>query len=131
MVNQTHDGSNLRFGLRVEAHSKLYLDRFSFLCIAFCAISVFGQVALILVSFQKLPPQLPIFYSKPWGEPMLAGPIAIWILPGLTLFFVAINYVIARFVLAELFLYRVLLTFSAICAFAALYDMTKIISLLV
>ncbi len=131
MANQTPDGSNVRFGFRSETYSKLSLDRFSFLTIVFCSTSILAQAALILVSWTKLPPQLPIFYSKPWGEQMLANKLAIGILPGLTIIFVAINWAVARFLKQEPFLYRVLMVFSAILAFAALYDATKIISLLV
>jgi|SRR3989344_2597215 len=131
MVNQTHDGLNLRFGFRTEASTGLLQDRFSFWAILLCLIFTAAQIAIILVSFKKLPPELPIFYSKPWGEPMLASPLFIWILPGLSFLFAAVNYLIARLLISETFLYRVLIVFAPTCAFAALYDTAKIISLLV
>ena len=49
----------------------------------FCVVSILAQASLILSASGKLPPQIPIFYSKPWGEPMLGPPIALWILPAL------------------------------------------------
>lgn len=119
------------FRIRGEANTGLLQDRFSFWATLLCLIFTVAQIAIILVSFKKLPPELPIFYSKPWGEPMLAGPLFVWILPGLSFLFVAVNYLIARLLISETFLYRVLIVFAVTFAFAAFYDTAKIISLLV
>lgn len=131
MVNQTQGGLNLRFGIRNEANSKLFADRFSFWAIGLCLVFIVSQLAIILALFGKLPPQVPLFYSKPWGEPILASPLFIWILPGLSILFAAVNFLAARLLTGETFLYRVLIIFSSICAFAAFYDTAKIVSLLV
>ncbi len=130
MTNQIADGLN-RFGLTSEKYSKLSQDRFSFFVLIFCALSILVQILLIALSWTKLPPQIPIFYSKPWGEAMLSAKVAIWILPALTFVFVVVNYILANFWIRESFLERVLFIFGATFAFAALYDTTKIISLLV
>ena|SRR3989344_7873289 len=131
MANQTQDGLNLRFGIKTDAKSSLFADRFSFWATFLFLIFTAIQIVIILASFKKLPPQLPLFYSRPWGEPMLAGPMFIWILPGLTIMFATVNYLVARLLISETFLYRVLLVFAVTCAFATLYDSAKIVSLLV
>src|SRR3989344_3726551 len=46
----------------------------------------FMLVELILLSWQwhRLPPQVPLYYSRPWGEMQLAPPWALFFLPGLS-----------------------------------------------
>ncbi|TSC85277.1 MAG: hypothetical protein G01um101416_983 [Microgenomates group bacterium Gr01-1014_16] len=36
---------------------------------------------LVLVFLAKLPPQVPLWYSRPWGEDQLAQPVFLWIIP--------------------------------------------------
>lgn len=103
---------------------------FTFVLISSIA-SVLLQASLILVSVSKLPPQLPIFYSMPWGEKILAAPFMIWILPASCGFVFVVNYFLATFwVRDDLFLMRVLLTFSFLVSVATFYDLVKIVSLL-
>lgn len=47
------------------------------------------ELGLILVTWAWLPPQLPFFYSKPWGGEQLVQPFSLFILPllGLIVFF--------------------------------------------
>jgi len=48
-----------------------------------------AQLGLILGAWAWLPPQLPFFYSKPWGEEQLIQPFSLFVLPllGLIVFF--------------------------------------------
>lgn len=97
-----------------------------------CLVMVLAQASLILSSWGKLPPQLPLFYSKPWGEAILAPPIALWILPGIALLGTAVNFaLIFLLVTGESFLVRILLIFSLLVAVITLYGTVKIISLLI
>lgn len=51
---------------------------------------------LILAFFwKKLPPQVPLFYTKPWGEEQLAKDFFLWLLPSLSLILTLINLRIA------------------------------------
>ena len=116
---------------RSEAKEKIAGDRFSYFTFISCLLAVLAQVSLILVSWGKLPPQIPLFYSRPWGEAMLAPPILIWILPSLSLIFFIINFLIViTLTREEIFLSRILTSFSLICCLALLYDVAKIVSLL-
>lgn len=38
--------------------------------------------ALVAFFWQNLPPEVPLFYSRPWGQPQLANRVWVWILPG-------------------------------------------------
>ena len=50
------------------------------------------QLLVILIFWRKLPPEVPLFYSQPWGKEQLASPWMLLILPGLTLVVFLINF---------------------------------------
>lgn len=110
----------------------LFADKFLFFIFFLCMLSVFLQSLLILTSFTKLPPEIPLFYSKTWGAEMLAPKFYIWILPAITLVTYLLNTLISRFLLfKDDFLKRALFITSVIVATAAFLDTSKIISLLI
>lgn len=120
-----------KLGKGREAKERISRDRFSYIIFISCILAVLVQISLILVSWGKLPPQIPLFYSRPWGEVMLASPIFLWILPIASSAFFIINFLIVIILKKEeMFLSRVLTSFSLICTLALLYDTAKIISLL-
>ena len=109
----------------------LFSDKLLFFIFLFCMLSTLLQSLLILTSFSKLPPEIPLFYSKTWGAQMLAPKLYIWILPAITLSIYLLNMLISRFLLfKDEFLRRALFITSAIVAIAAFLDTSKIISLL-
>ena len=118
--------------LQNKTSSSLTSDRLFLSVLIFACISILGQISLFLVSWGKLPPQIPFFYSSPWGEMQLASPFFLWTLPSITILFSLINFLAAIFIVGKYyFLTRVLVIFSALVAFATLYDSAKIISLLI
>ena len=50
------------------------------------------QILLILFFWRKLPPEIPLFYSRPWGEEQLANSWSLFILPSLTIIVFLINF---------------------------------------
>lgn len=128
----TLDGTVIGSGLRYNAQARIVSDKFILYIFFFIIISLLSQSALLLINWGQLPPVVPIFYSKPWGDMMLAAPIFLWILPGITLIFFIINYFLAIYILREYyFLNRVLIVFTAFIAFSTLYNLSRIIGLLV
>ena len=117
--------------LTSQTQKNLSSDKFLFSVVIFSVVSVLVQVSLILAASGKLPPQLPIFYSRPWGEPMLGPPIALWILPTISLITSLVNFSLATFILkGTKFLEKTLLIVTFIVNLTTLYGTTKIISLL-
>lgn len=111
---------------------KVSLDRFSFFIFIFSAASILFLSSLILVSWGKLPPEVPLFYSRPWGEPILAKPLFLWILPTISLGVLLVNFALNNLVRDEQkFLSKVLVVFALLVSILATYTGTKIISLLV
>src|SRR3989344_6758289 len=39
------------------------------------------QVGLLLWWWRQLPPEVPLFYGRPWGAAQLAGATSLWLLP--------------------------------------------------
>jgi len=115
-----------------DRSSGLFSDKILFFIFLFCMLSILLQSLLILTAFAKLPPEIPLFYSKTWGAQMLAPKLYIWILPAITLSIYLLNMLISRFLLfKDEFLKRALFISGAIVAIAAFLDTSKIISLLV
>lgn len=46
-----------------------------------CLILIGGQVAILSLTWRLIPPQIPIFYSRPWGEEQISSKISLLILP--------------------------------------------------
>lgn len=63
--------------LSLDAVSRLGLR------LAFLAIGL--QFILLAFFWQRLPPELPLLYSRPYGEAQLADNYWLWFLPGLNL----------------------------------------------
>lgn len=115
-----------------EQSDNLFADKLLFFIFLFCMLSTLMQSLLILTSFSKLPPQIPLFYSKTWGEAMLAPVLYIWILPAISVCVYCLNVLICKFLTAhDKFLIRALFISSAIVTTAAFLDTSKIISLLI
>ncbi|OGD92610.1 hypothetical protein A2697_00415 [Candidatus Curtissbacteria bacterium RIFCSPHIGHO2_01_FULL_41_44] len=114
-----------------EGPGEISGDKFSILIFIFCILLILVQVSMILVSIGKLPPRLPLFYSRVWGEAMLAPSIALWILPIIAAFAVIVNFLMAIFVVYQSrFLSRILVIFSFLVVLTTLYGLVKLISLL-
>jgi len=59
------------------------------------------MILIFFVEFGHLPPQIPLFYSKPWGEDQLAEVWMIFLLPILLDIFVVGNYFIAKKIFSD------------------------------
>lgn len=93
-------------------------------------ILIIVQFALLFLKLNDLPPQLPLFYSQPWGESQLASASSIFLLPILSLAILLVNHFTAAFLYAshKLFSY-LLIVISLICCLFSLISLTQIIFL--
>lgn len=104
----------------------MHLSKIVFIC---CLLSILSLSSLILVSWDSLPPELPLFYSRPWGEPILATPMMLWLLPAISTVAVVVNFGVSTLVADSKFLARVLLLFALLVTLLATYTGAKIITL--
>jgi hypothetical protein len=90
------------------------------------------QFAILFIKFNDLPPQIPLYYSQPWGESRLTSISHIFILPTLSIVILLINNLLAVFFLKSTqllsrLLVIVSLIFSLFSAFT-LFQITALIS---
>lgn len=115
-----------------ETQASILGDRLNLGILSTCIALIAIQVGLIFVSLPKLPPQIPLFYSRPWGETMLAPNIFIWILPLSNLIICTFNLNLAIFVFkASPLLFKTLFAVSLLVSIMLAYDVVKIITLLI
>lgn len=122
---------NIRLSISSQAQENFSRDRLALTVYIFCLLSILAQSSLILVSWGKLPPQVPVFYSRPWGEAMLTSPLGLWILPALLATLAMANFFVISNFRQNLFLVRAIVVFTFLVGFLTIYDSAKIISLLI
>ena len=83
------------------------------------------------IFYRQLPPHVPLFYSRPWGERQLVSPSTLLFLPSLSLAVLIINILISRFLMAYSFLINVLFWGGALFSFLSLIDLIKIITTII
>jgi hypothetical protein len=95
-----------------------------------------AQLGLILFFWKKLPPEVPLFYSRPWGKEQLASPWFLFLLPGLTLFVFLVNFAFLTLVKIRLekknnnFLIKIIETANFTFSLFCLITLVKIILLI-
>lgn len=79
---------------------------------------VIGLLLLSLFFFifklRSLPPQVPLWFSRPWGQDQLASPYWLLLLPLTSLFVYIINAVISLYVTSEYLVFTQLLFISSL-----------------
>ena len=45
-------------------------------------VLIVAMTILIFWFYKSLPPQIPLFYSRPWGQEQMTAPIFLFLLPG-------------------------------------------------
>jgi len=83
------------------------------------------------IFYRQLPPQVPLFYSRPWGERQLVSPPTLLFLPSLSLAVLIINILISRFLMAYSFLIDVLFWCGTLFSFLSLINLIKIITTII
>lgn len=106
--------------LRVDTWSKYFL----LLAAALTAL----QGGVIFWALVKLPPQVPLFYSLPWGEDRLVTPNWLVLLPAVSLGIIIVN-LLGSFFLKEVVLTRVLSSTAFLVALLAFITLSKIVLL--
>ncbi len=75
----------------------LWIDKSILRAIQLTIILIVIQAGLIFFSFPRLPPQVPLYYSQPWGESQLTPPQSLFVLPSISLLFMLTNIFLATF----------------------------------
>lgn len=91
----------------------------------------FLSLLVLLLKWNSLPPQLPLFYSLPWGEAQLGSPSQLLILPTASLFIFGLNSLFASsFLDKEPLISKMLLWIAFLNSLLATITLIKIIFLI-
>lgn len=88
-------------------------------------------IIIIFVFWTKLPPQIPLYFSRPWGEEQLAKPIFVFLPLALSFVFLLLNLIFARLAAGNDFLKKVLILGATATAVLATITIIRIIFLVV
>lgn len=90
------------------------------------------SVFFIIIKWSVLPPQIPLFYSRPWGQEQLAPKFFIFILPAVSFLVFLVNNLFAEFFLkrGSDFFVKASLISSFIVSLLCLISLVKIIILI-
>lgn len=91
---------------------------------------ILGGVIFLLLS-NKLPPQIPLFYSKPWGEEQLGGSYLLGIPLLLSGAFLIINTIAASYLSSYPLLKKTLVAGAATASILASITVIRIILLVI
>ena len=89
------------------------------------------QLLFLVSKFSHLPQQVPLFYSRPWGETRLTSSTTLFLLPGFSIIILLINHLIAAIFLKSITLFTYLsIVFSLIFSSFSLISIVKIVYLI-
>ena len=94
-------------------------------------IIIIFQLIFLVSKFNDLPQQVPLFYSRPWGEARLATTTTLFLLPGFSIIILLLNHILAAIFLKSITLFTYLsVTFSLLFCSFSLISIIKIIYLI-
>ena len=100
--------------------------------VSFSLLFLFLSAIFLGLFWSRIPPQVPLFFSRPWGEEQLASKNQILLLPSLTLAFFFFNFLSAVKVFdKEPLLSRILVITSTVLVFIFIYGLFRIITLII
>ena len=96
--------------------------------LAVSTLTLFGITLFLLLSFRSLPPQIPLFYTKPWGEEQLAAPAFLFLPSLISLIFLSLNWILSSW-LKNPFITKILLLGAVLASLLASITITRILFL--
>lgn len=109
----------------------LWQDKASSLGVKFSLVFLLLALGYLFITFHRWPPEVPLFYSRPWGEEQLANSDFLWLLPSGALLIAFLNISLAAFLIEEFpFLARILAWSTTLISFLASIAIFKIVTLI-
>jgi len=92
---------------------------------------IISQLVVLVIKFNYLPQQVPLYYSLPWGEGQLAATASLFLLPTFSIIVLLLNNLIATFFFKTIPLFSRLLTiFSLVFSLLSIISLIRIINLI-
>lgn len=129
--DQKTQAESSKFAISRDVKTSLTANKTNLWLLLLSFFFVFLQSGLVGVYFRNLPPQIPIFYSRTWGETMLGANYFIWFFPIAALSFIIFNFLLYFvFFRNDHFLSRVLFASGVVVGFITFWGSMKIVTLL-
>lgn len=90
-----------------------------------------AQGLVLLSSWRFLPPKLPLFYSRPWGEEQLTNALGLWLVPAFSLTVLLANLAGSLLVREESLAKQMLAVAGVVFSFLGLVALVQIIRLII
>lgn len=117
--------------VRIDSLKDLKNDPLIKIAFLISCFFLFFNFSFLIISFSFLPGELPLFYSRSWGEEQLGTKTSILILPVGSLFFTLVNSLLAKKIYSsERLLGRILFGTSTFVLFITAVTLYKIITLI-
>lgn len=132
MINNNARIADLSFGQKdidINKEAKAVAnDRLNRALLRLTLLTIFVQAIFIIVKYNQLPTQVPLFYSLPWGEKRLAYFKLLFLLPVFSLGILLINHIISSKIYnKERLLSRVSLAVALTSSLLSLITLTQIL----
>ena len=89
------------------------------------------SLLILVISYSKLSPEIPLYYSLPWGEEQLAEKARLFLLPGLSILVLLINFLLITFFSEDRFLKRIIAITGVLVAFLGTFTLVRILELII
>lgn len=106
-------------------------DKITGNCLNLTLIAIIASFFVLLFSWFNLPPEVPLFYSLPWGEEQLVSPLLLWSLPASSLIITLVNLTCASYFSSDKLLTRVLMVTTSLYSLLAAMILFRIINLII
>ncbi|MCJ7826316.1 hypothetical protein MUP56_01725 [Patescibacteria group bacterium] len=111
-----------KFSIRISSAAKNEVDKLASLhkntiilwSSRMTVLLIFSCLTLLLMSWNKLPTQVPLWYSKPWGADRLAPPLYLFLLPSASFGWYIINSLISVHVTKDHLVFSQILFLSSL-----------------
>ncbi|PIU73620.1 hypothetical protein COS78_01355 [Candidatus Shapirobacteria bacterium CG06_land_8_20_14_3_00_40_12] len=114
----------------LSAMGKFWQNRTSSIFLRWNIILITFQFAYLFFRYSSLPPEIPLFFSEPWGKAWLAPTTALFLLPFFSLLIGLGNHVIALTIYLKWpLLSRLLVVFSLVFSVFASLSLYQVIRL--
>lgn len=106
-------------------------DNFVWLSFLITIVLAVLIIVLIFITWNRLPPQVPLFYSRPWGETQLSPTWGLWLLAIFSFTILGFNLILSLLYFQKNVLIRkILAATSLLFSLLSIITVIKIISLI-
>jgi len=114
------------FPLRQVKKAAIWKTSPPWLLLTTSTIALLFQITYLLFVYSKLPPQIALFYSLPWGNSQLTSPLFLFLLPAITLLILLANWILTHLT-DDKFIHQLLWITTCLIACMASYTLIRII----